>query len=615
MSRVSAHSLLLTWARVGMFAFVACALLIGGAVFAYERMYVNRVFPGARILNVRLDGLSKTEARHALASAVDASLAKGLLFTYNGTNVALDATSVSLDPDASRELLRYDTEQAVEKAFALGREDSWVARLATQLRMRVTPAHVLPAITIDRAGILDGLRVALQKELHPPLDASFVIDVDARPSEVRIIPEQDGVELFADAAIDELRGQAARLDFHPIVLSERKRKPRITTKELEPLIPKVEEIIRRPSLIFTYRAERFPLSMKKLAGWISVTGTGGALDVTLNPNAFVEGLKETAKSVEHEGKNGSLVVQDGKIISFVGGTDRVEIDATATLKQVLQQWPASSTFPLVVRVRPARLVGEDPEKLGIQELLGVGHSNFAGSPVNRRKNIAHGVSLVNGTIIAPNETFSLLKTLGQIDGAHHWLPELVIKGNRTKPEFGGGLCQIGTTTFRGALASGLPIVERQNHSYRVRYYEPAGTDATIYEPKPDFRFLNDTGHSLLINAYTKGDDVFFEFWGTRDGRVVVKTVPQVFNIVAPPPTKLVETIELPPGKKNCTEIAHAGADTQFTYTVTYPTGNIKKEVFRSHYRPWQAVCLIGVEKLNASSTSSELPSIEQSATP
>jgi vancomycin resistance protein YoaR len=174
---------------------------------------------------------------------------------------------------------------------------------------------------------------------------------------------------------------------------------------------------------------------------------------------------------------------------------------------------------------------------------------------------------------------------------------------------GGGLCQIGTTAFRGVLASGLPITQRRNHSYRVRYYEPVGTDATIYDPAPDFRFLNDTPHHILIHAYTAGDEVIYEFWGTEDGRsAIYKGVeevtdvadlkPRVYNVSAPPPTKLIETLDLPPGQKKCTESAHAGADAAFTYLVTYPDGTVKEETFTSHYRPWQAVCLVGVESLS-----------------
>lgn len=153
-------------------------------------------------------------------------------------------------------------------------------------------------------------------------------------------------------------------------------------------------------------------------------------------------------------------------------------------------------------------------------------------------------------MVAPDEEFSLLKALGEIDGEHGYLQELVIKDNQTKPEFGGGLCQIGTTTFRATIASGLPVSERRNHSYRVVYYEPAGTDATIYSPAPDYKFKNDTGHYVLIKTRIEGTKIYFDFWGTKDGREINIEPPVIYNIVAPPPEKIIKTIDLEVGVKN-----------------------------------------------------------------
>jgi len=69
---------------------------------------------------------------------------------------------------------------------------------------------------------------------------------------------------------------------------------------------------------------------------------------------------------------------------------------------------------------------------------------------------------------------------------------------------------------------------------------------------------------------------------------------------------------LEPGVKKCTESAHNGADAYFDYTVTYPDDKIEETRFSSHYVPWRAVCLLGVDvlsenlpddkKINATST-------------
>jgi len=110
-----------------------------------------------------------------------------------------------------------------------------------------------------------------------------------------------------------------------------------------------------------------------------------------------------------------------------------------------------------------------------------------------------------------------------------YLPELVIKKGETIPEYGGGLCQVSSTAFRGAVQAGLEITERQNHAYPVRYYSPQGTDATIYPPHPDLRFKNNTPAYILIQTKIKGNKLYFEFYGSDDGRKVELIGPKTYD--------------------------------------------------------------------------------------
>jgi vancomycin resistance protein YoaR len=108
-------------------------------------------------------------------------------------------------------------------------------------------------------------------------------------------------------------------------------------------------------------------------------------------------------------------------------------------------------------------------------------------------------------IIKPGEEFSANHYAGPFTAENGYLPEAVIKGNEIKNEIGGGMCQIGTTLFRMAMNTGLQITQRRNHSLVVSYYaDPVngnpGTDATLYEPLLDLKFLNDTGNYLLLQT-------------------------------------------------------------------------------------------------------------------
>ena len=466
-SRVQGLKIFLVWANVTVGLLALACVVVAGSLVGYSRLYENRYFPGTRILGVRLDGLTRTEAQKQLQDAVDSALSKGLHFSYHGHDIALDATTVSSDPDASRDLVRFDFNTALDKAFELGRGSGWQQDTADQLRLRVYPVNIQALVTIDRATISDALNSSLKDDLADVRNASLTINTSSTHPAVTIEPERVGKELIVDPALDELQHQAESLNFSPIDLSDKAIKPTVTMADLEPATSLVFAYLNRPSLTFTYDKSSFPVPTSTLASWVNVTGTPGNIDLTLDPEKFAAGLKALAKGVEVDGKSGGLVVKDGKVQSFVPGTAGTVIDAQGTLNQVLTQWPASSTFPILIKTIPAALVGEDPEKLGIRDLLGTGYSKFSGSPANRRKNIARGTELINGQIIQPDQVFSVVDAVGPVDGAHGWFAEMVIKGDHTLPEFGGGLCQIGTTVFRAAMKSGLPILERQNHSYRV----------------------------------------------------------------------------------------------------------------------------------------------------
>lgn len=201
---------------------------------------------------------------------------------------------------------------------------------------------------------------------------------------------------------------------------------------------------------------------------------------------------------------------------------------------VLQQALANKTsedlvINLPVVTTDPKFKARDKDKLGLKELIGEGKSNFAGSPKNRIYNIRRALQQFSGVIIKPGEEFSFVKYLGEVDGTTGYLPELVIRNNKTEPEFGGGICQVSSTVFRAAIYSGLKITERRNHSYAVQYYKPYGMDATIYIPRPDFKFLNNTPGAIFMQPEISGTDLTFRFFGTRDGRTASVDGPYVLE--------------------------------------------------------------------------------------
>ena len=337
---------------------------------------------------------------------------------------------------------------------------------------------------------------------------------------------------------------------------------------------------------------------KTIITWVSLDKEGGNSKMSFNTEKIKDYLIQyIIGDINKEAALPRFEMKNGKVSNWQSGKNGREVNLEESVKLITEALiNLRKESSLAVQEISIDEINSE-EDFKINELIGTGHSNFSGSPVNRRHNIKVGAEAVHGMLIKPNSEFSLIQNLGEIDASSGYLTELVIKGDKTIPEYGGGLCQIATTIFRAALSSGLPITARRNHSYRVSYYEPAGTDAAVYDPFPDVKFMNDTANYILIQSKIVGNDIYFEFWGTKDGRIATTTAPTIYNIVKPKPTKLVETDSLKPGEKKCTERAHNGADAYFDYTVIYPEGATTTPVqeirFKSHYVPWQEVCLIG----------------------
>jgi vancomycin resistance protein YoaR len=280
-------------------------------------------------------------------------------------------------------------------------------------------------------------------------------------------------------------------------------------------------------------------------------------------------LEDIARKVNTDPSNAKLKFNEdtNTLTEITSHTDGISINITDSTKQIIDALQSETslnphTIELVYKNTPAQITKENAKTLGIVGLIGEGVSNFAGSTKSRIHNITTAAKRFDGLIIAPNEEFSFVSVLGPVDEEHGYKEELVIRDNETKPEYGGGICQVSTTVFRGAIFTGMKITQRRNHSYPVHYYSPTGFDATVYIPAPDFRFINNTPGHILLNMEIDGTKLIFKYYGTNDNRNVEMKGPFV-------------TDRQPNGAMK----------TYFTQTVTDKNGKvIIDDVFKSNYK-------------------------------
>ena len=576
-------------------------------LFGYQKVYAQKVYPGVKVDELELNGMTREQVQENLKELTDNIYKQGLGFVYKDKEVFVSPIIASLtDPDIFREILTFDVDQTAQEVFAIGHsQDFW-------LNLKQTISSLFTEKIIDLSYELDEeeLKTILEENFKslesPGQNAQLIISFSPEEEEseenkeeykVEIISEKWGKVFDYNLAVQKTTENIKNLENKNVSLALITDYPKIEEKNIDKALNKIDNFLNLAPVTLKYKDNVWQIDKKTLASLLEFQLIDQKVSLGLNQEKTFLQLEKISLNINIPTQDAKFEIKDGKVTQFQNSQTGLTLDIENSYQKINSQLSkeGENEIELIIEKIEPKIVTASTNNLGIKELIGVGESDFSGSPQNRRHNIKVGADSLNGILIKPDEEFSLITALGKIDASTDYLPELVIKGNKTIPEYGGGLCQVATTAFRVALDAGIPITERKSHSYRVSYYEPAGTDATIYSPHPDLKFINNTGNYILFQTRIDGNKLIFEFWGTSDGRKTEMTEPEIFNFVRPAPTKIIETEDLAPGQKKCTERAHTGADTKFVRTITYINGEVEEEVWTSRYRPWQEVCLLGVE--------------------
>lgn len=192
--------------------------------------------------------------------------------------------------------------------------------------------------------------------------------------------------------------------------------------------------------------------------------------------------------------------------------------------------------------------------------LGEFETSFNPANEPRVHNIKTACSKINQKLLLAGEEFSMDMALGDRTERNGYKTAKVIVNNELVDGLGGGICQVASTIYNTVLLSGLEVLERRNHTLPLSYIE-MGRDATISQGYIDFRFRNNTGYAILIEAKTAANRVIVTIWGCEPEiktfirirtRIVEKIEPEGIEKITDPSLKPGETVvirEAKPGYK------------------------------------------------------------------
>jgi vancomycin resistance protein YoaR len=634
---------------ITLLSVIVVALLFVAVMTVSTLAYADKMYPGITVGGQPIAGLTENEARAILHQRIDAILDEGLVMTVEDETETIPFRFISPDdPDLSQDLAIVHVDEVIDSAFEIGHTGNILQRSGDFLTTIYSPKTYQIRVELNEESIETELLNRFERFYDPAIEPKFDITRNEDNEwRVEIIEGESGRSFDLNEALTKTKQALSNANMAKISVPVVDRDPQMSLEDVERIVPDVlGSLAMAPYELkyddgrwdtFTYSISDDDLAKMLQPSYLENDGWSGAvIEGNEELDSFMQSI---AEDMNIEARDARFRMSGNRVQEFRPSKEGREVDLLQTrrnlLTEVIDRY-AYCNFPhagsdeadcenlepieIIVTTTEPEISTDEVNDLGIREILGVGVSDFSGSPSNRIKNIRHGASKLDGILIAPDEEFSLIAALKPFTIADGYLAELVIKGDEIKPEVGGGLCQIGTTTFRAVMNSGLGVTQRRNHSLVVSYYnDPSndnpGTDATIYDPAPDFKFLNDTGHHILLTTYVDASSgtLRFTFWGTNDGRNGYYSAPVVHNWIGAGATQTTYTTDLAPGVRKC-QGAHNGANTSFTYTVEQANGEVNQTVYESHYRPLPRICLEGVEADRLNEDGELIPLQEEAAT-
>lgn len=562
--------------------FILGAIFLLGVYLFFEFFYASKFLPGIKIAGINIGGKDKELVSEELTSKVQGYLKFPVVFYSGDNSVEISKEDFKID---------FNIDETLENSYKIGRSGNFFSQFVERLSLLFGGKSV--GLVAEAGGIESQLEKLTEDFNVDGVNVGLVIE-NGKISETEASP---GRKIREERLRQNIISQIENLKTEQIEIPLEKIYPSADLNKLDELKEEVSDFMES-SILLTYGTDEWFIDSVKIGEWVSVDSrkyslikkdenaydithylnnmtsafglmgfVEGELEASLKENKLNEYLKTLASEIDKEPENAKLSFENNKLLIVSSDLDGRKLnmdDARYKIAKALRDDEEKVELP--VDTVQAKVREDNIDKLGIKKLISQGKSNFSNSSSARIHNVKTGASKFDGVLIAPGEEFSFNEQLGPVEASTGFLPELVIKPGKLVKEYGGGLCQVATTAFRAALYSGLPVTERKNHSFVVNHYfwpfTVAGTDATIYPPHPDLRFVNDTNNYILIQTYSVGQILYFDFYGDIGSRRATIEGPTVVSRGA------------------------NGSLTTVFYRNVYNGDTLKrKDTFKSYYKP------------------------------
>ena len=579
------------------------ALIIAGAVLAVVALLAGvdmalsagRIHPGVKVGDVAVGRMRVPEAAAAIETGAHGVLDTPIALVVGDQQWDLTADAVGASVDATG---------LATSAFAVGRSVSFLRAVGERLSAWVGNARVPLVATADPTLLDDTLALVDDAVGTAAIDAAIRIE-GTTPV---IVPPTDGSGIDYAVATAALL-KAFTSDERTVTLSVVPKPAAILEAHAARALESARLMLSAPVKL-TYESESWVLEPKTIAGLLafrSVTTSGtpelecylDSAEVTDTVNPMVAQVGKPAKDATFKASGGT--------VSIVPSQDGLGLDGEALIAGLTQALTSTGERVLELPMKrvEATITTEKARGMGIKERLATFTTDYSPSNKPRVSNIHTLADALDGALVAPGGTFSFNETIGPRTAEKGYQEANAIVNGKLVPQLGGGVCQVGTTVFNAIFFSGLPVIERRNHSLYISHY-PKGRDASVSWGGPDIKFKNDTEHWVLVATAYTNSTVTISLYGTDPGYDVSYKTGE-FTDFKDYPIKEIKDATLPQGTRIIDEKGVRGRSISVTRTVTKNGAVVRTDTFRSVYKASEEVVRVGTKVVAPSTPTTATP--------
>ena len=475
--------------RVIPWLLLGLLVLFGGAYVTAYAVAGDRVPRGATVSGVKIGGLSPSAARAELADGLDDT---------RGAPVRVKALEQRGRLDPGEAGLDVDVAASVAQA---GGGRSWnPARIWNSL----TGGDDYDAVvTVDEQALAEALDAFGAKVDSKPRDGDVVFKGDRavarQPREGQVVDRTGSVDLVADAYRDGLTDpDVARVELPTTVVD-----PEIGRADVSVAMDEFANPAVSGSVTIELEDERIVLRPQDFAPALSMEVEDGDLVPVLDDEVLLDAVESRMEGIALAAQDATVELRNGRprVVPAKKGVTFNPDEVVGGFLDVVANTGGGRTLRVSSVVAKPEFSTRDARNLGIEQVVSEFTTYYPHADY-RNTNLGRAAELINGTVLKPDDEFSLNGIVGERTAENGFTEGFIISDGVYKEDFGGGVSQVATTTFNAMFFAGLKDIEHKPHSFYIDRY-PVGREATVAWPYVDLRFQNDTPYGVLVEAFIR----------------------------------------------------------------------------------------------------------------